>query len=287
MIERNRHPDAIRLEELLIAQTLGDLSTAERAELESLRMRLPALSDGADRPLTGEDVETDLGAILAGLAASGAAPLPGNLRDAIVARGETAVRAGAQNMKPEAETRRSLVGPLGWAGWAVAALAIAVMIWGVDRRHDPAPREQLASLLDARVKDTIRIDMHAQPDPAASDLSGGQVIWNNTLQKGFLKFKGLANNNPTKEQYQLWIFDAGREGGKYPVDGGVFDLASGFTDPATGDVYIPINAKLSVRTPVAFAVTVEEPGGVVVTKKERVVVLAPVPTPPPANAPKP
>ena len=37
---------------------------------------------------------------------------------------------------------------------------------------------------------------------------------------------------------------------------------------------IPITAKLSVDEPVLFAVTIEKPGGVVVSKRERIVVTA-------------
>lgn len=45
-------------------------------------------------------------------------------------------------------------------------------------------------------------------------------------------------------------------------------------DSETGDVVVPITAKLKVNEPVLFAVTVEKPGGVVVSKRERIVVTA-------------
>jgi DNA/RNA-binding domain of Phe-tRNA-synthetase-like protein len=62
-------------------------------------------------------------------------------------------------------------------------------------------------------------------------------------------------------QYQLWIFDKGRGAysTKTAVDGGVFDV-----DTATGDVIVPIDAKLEIFEPTLFAVTTEPPGGVVV-----------------------
>jgi hypothetical protein len=50
----------------------------------------------------------------------------------------------------------------------------------------------------------------------------------------------------------------------------VFDVTSG------GEVIVPIHAKLKVTKPTLFAVTVEKPGGVVVSKRERIVVLAKV-----------
>jgi anti-sigma-K factor RskA len=83
-----------------------------------------------------------------------------------------------------------------------------------------------------------------------------------------MRFSGLAKNDPSRAQYQLWIFDKARDD-KYPVDGGVFDV-----DSETGDVLVPIKATLAVNAPTLFAVTLEKPGGVVVSKRERLVVLA-------------
>ena len=81
-----------------------------------------------------------------------------------------------------------------------------------------------------------------------------------------MRFKGLAKNDPKSVQYQLWIFDKDRDD-KYPVDGGVFDVNG-------DDVIVPIKAQLAVNTPVLFAVTAEKPGGVVVSKRERIVIAA-------------
>ena len=80
-------------------------------------------------------------------------------------------------------------------------------------------------------------------------------------------FDGMRVNDPSVEQYQLWIFDKNRDQA-FPVDGGVFDVSS------TGEVIVPISAKLHVDEPVLFAVTIEAPGGVVVSKRERIVVTA-------------
>jgi hypothetical protein len=45
---------------------------------------------------------------------------------------------------------------------------------------------------------------------------------------------------------------------------------------ADGEVIIPINAKLKARKPAMFAVTVEKPGGVVVSDRKNIVALAKV-----------
>ena len=96
----------------------------------------------------------------------------------------------------------------------------------------------------------------------------GDVVWDNTQQVGFLTFTGLEPNDSLRHQYQLWIVDAARDE-RYPVDGGVFDV------PATaGPVVIPVRATVPVREPLAFVVTVEKPGGAVVSGRERVVAVA-------------
>ena len=82
-------------------------------------------------------------------------------------------------------------------------------------------------------------------------------------------FKGLPVNDKSKETYQLWIFqDAELE--KHPIDGGVFNVND------NGDVIVPIDAKLRVNGPKVFAITVEKPGGTVVSEREKIVALAKV-----------
>ncbi len=103
-------------------------------------------------------------------------------------------------------------------------------------------------------------------DPAAQGVSG-DVVWSPERQQGFLRFQNLPANDTKVYQYQLWIFDGTRDE-RFPIDGGVFDV------PASGEVVIPIEAKLRVREATIFAVTIEKPGGVVVSSRERIVVLA-------------
>jgi anti-sigma-K factor RskA len=83
-----------------------------------------------------------------------------------------------------------------------------------------------------------------------------------------MRFRGLAANDPRQAQYQLWIFDRAR-GEKYPVDGGVFDIPA-----VPGEILVPITARLPVRDPTMFAVTLEQSGGVVVSEREHILVLA-------------
>jgi hypothetical protein len=130
----------------------------------------------------------------------------------------------------------------------------------------PPPPAKLREQLLAEVG-TTRVAWSSTKDPAAKGASG-DVVWNAAEQRGYMLFRGLAKNDPSAWQYQLWIFDKARDD-KYPVDGGVFDV-----DASTGDVVVPIRAKLPVAEAALFAVTVEKPGGVVVSKRERIVVTA-------------
>ena len=115
--------------------------------------------------------------------------------------------------------------------------------------------------------DAVTAEWTATKDPAGKGASG-DVVWSPAEQMGFMRFRGLAVNDRKLTQYQLWIFDKNQDQ-KTPVDGGVFDV-----DPTTGDVLVPIMAKLRVVEPTLFAVTIEKPGGVVVSKRERIVVTA-------------
>jgi anti-sigma-K factor RskA len=82
-----------------------------------------------------------------------------------------------------------------------------------------------------------------------------------------MRFRGLPVNTPTKEQYQLWIFDR-NQSEETPIDGGVFDITS------AEEVILPINAKLLIQEAYMFAVTIEKPGGVVVSSRERFPLVA-------------
>lgn len=135
----------------------------------------------------------------------------------------------------------------------------------------PAPVDLASARADLlkTATDAVEIAWSAGKDPADAQASG-DVVWSDKEQRGFMRFKGVATNDPKVGQYQLWIFDAERDD-KFPVDGGVFDVGS-------GEIIVPIKAKLDVKKAKLFAVTAEKPGGVVVSKRERLVVTAAVKT---------
>jgi hypothetical protein len=96
----------------------------------------------------------------------------------------------------------------------------------------------------------------------------GDVVWDRRAQRGFLLLRGFVPNDPARARYQLWIFDGARDD-RYPVDGGVFDVPAG-----RDEVIIPVKAALPVTRPTGFAVTVERPGGAVVSTREKLVAYA-------------
>jgi anti-sigma-K factor RskA len=95
----------------------------------------------------------------------------------------------------------------------------------------------------------------------------GDVVWSTAAQEGYMRLAGRPVNDPSAEQYQLWIVDPARD--SRPLDGGVLDV-----DAETGEVVIPIDAKLAILQPAAFALTLEQPGGVVVSAGPLLVVAA-------------
>jgi anti-sigma-K factor RskA len=165
--------------------------------------------------------------------------------------------------------RARIATAIGVAGVLAAASAIlyvtqrAPTVVAVAPAKSPA--EARAELL-ATAKDVTTLAWTPTQDPNGANATG-DVVWSATAQQGYMRFAGLAPNDPTQIQYQLWIFDKNRPEAT-PVDGGVFDVSS------TGEVIVPITAKLTVGEPVLFAVTIEKPGGVVVSKRERIVVTA-------------
>ena len=64
------------------------------------------------------------------------------------------------------------------------------------------------------------------------------------------------------------FFDASGDE-RYPVDGGVFNVTAG-----TAETLVPIDPAIRVTKATLFVVTVERPGGVVVSDRSRVALIA-------------
>ena len=122
------------------------------------------------------------------------------------------------------------------------------------------------------VPDTIRVAWQPfdLPDSPAQ-LAGiqGDVVWNDELETGYLRFVGLPVNDPSKEQYQVWVID--ERGMEQKVSGGVFNASN------EGEVIVPIDPAIDVGRVAVFAITVENPGGTWVPDLSKRVVVAPRP----------
>jgi len=266
-----KQPDEAMLD-LLIKQVTEGLSPEEQRELDVL--------DNEIASAYSRDLEHAAAAIA--VAGSGdPAPMPAALRSAIEAQLQSAAAAtaaapsGAGGRAPSSTVRTIGVAPRArsrsTAGWwaAAACLVLAVLGWLrsplVQRPGAaPTPAQQRAALLAS--PGALKIQLEATAEPAAAGAKV-DVVWDPRSQRGFARFVGLKPNDPLQHQYQLWIFDGDRDQ-RYPVDGGVFNV------PANADqVVVPIRAQLPVHAAKAFAVTIEQPGGVVVSGREHVVAI--------------
>lgn len=255
--------------DLLIKQLTEGLSAEETIELRELEKEFPELKDDTSFEQTAAAIS------MANLDTS--EPLPASLKAQIAA--DAANFVGARRAEEYQKTfafepkRRSWQ----WLGWAFAAaacvlLAVNIYLMRLNPKVEtvyvqitptPAPpaNQQFEQLLAAA--DVVKTAMTNPKDPRTIV---GEVVWSDSAQKGFVRLRGVPVNDKTREQYQLWIV-ASNQDAKTPVDGGVFDVND------AGEVIIPINAKIKVEKPAAFAITAEKPGGVVVSKSEKVMAV--------------
>ncbi len=150
---------------------------------------------------------------------------------------------------------------------AAAAAAVLLLLRPAPAAPAPTPAPEVAyAALAADPACNVALPFKAGPSPLGAAV-GGDVVWSDARQQGFLRFRGLPKLDATTQQFQLWIFDRDRPA-EQPVDGGLFEAS------ATGEVLVPIDAKLHVHHAHAFALTIEPRGGVVVSRREHLVAIA-------------
>jgi hypothetical protein len=278
--------------DLLVKQVTEGLSSAEQRELDVM--------DSAVASAYLRDFERAAAAVTLS-ASGGGKPLPAGLAQRIAQQADqhfaalpaaavSSLDAARSARADAAASREGAMSPgsrSGAYGWLAAAACLVLALFGWMRSPAPietpplavvtppaitapiqppplTPAEERTALLANA--DSVKVTLGASKDPAAQGVSG-DAVWDPVTQKGFLHFVGLASNDPAVSQYQIWIFDAKRDQ-RYPIDGGVFDVPAN-----ANEVVIPINANLNVSKAAAFAVTLEKPGGVVVSSRQHVVVL--------------
>ena len=175
----------------------------------------------------------------------------------------------------------SWLGSLGWVFALIACAALVINIWFLPKRADEQARnaqptdfpaiKTIAQMREEMIASTPGIVKANWVVGNLKDLKemSGDVVWSDEKQAGYMRFRGLPVNDVMKTTYQLWIFDNTQDKAT-PIDGGTFDVSS------DGEVVIPINAKLKAQGPEMFAITVEKPGGVVVSKREKMAAIAKV-----------
>lgn len=263
-----------RFEELEAGRILGDLDEAEFKEWQELSKDPCCQTDGS-LELMAAAIETEF-------LESKDEALPAGL---LVKLQEG--KAGFVSEAEPAPSQPDNVVPIASSGgllqsarlaWGIAALFALLFVARVmlpgpgkditgpttpDPIKAPTPKQALAKL-EQEATDLYESDFGGL---GTYEGMSGKVTWSDAEQEGYMTLTQLPANDPQAKQYQLWIVDPERD--EKPVDGGVFDIPAG-----EGTVIVPIRSALAVNDPKAFVITLEQPGGVVVSKQETVVALA-------------
>ncbi|HSR70214.1 MAG TPA: anti-sigma factor [Acidobacteriota bacterium] len=250
-----------RLEELLILKASQPLTAEQRRRLEELLRQAPAGFDEEEFEYAAAAIETAYGR---------EEKLPQALRNKIAADARRVIAAPARG--PVDSAQASSGGWFMWAGWlAAAGVLLAFLILFQDQLLDDQSArnwaEQRQQLLE-EADDVMVASWTPTDDQASLADASGDVVWSNSRQQGYIRISGLVANEASQAQYQFWIFDGLRDD-RFPVSGGVFDVPS-----QEAEIVLPIRAQLRIFQPQMFAVTVEQPGGVVVSDRSRIALLA-------------
>lgn len=261
-MNENSFTDSKRFEELQVGRLLFPLTSEELVEFNELARLRPAEEHDRFAPVVASldllcsDMHPEL--------------LPEHLRLAVQgqAEQEMASKKAVSLAKPSNITtsKSRTSNGLPWM-ISAACLLLALTSWLFNPRpiQPETNLDRLRMELLASKEEIVQATWFDGTTPIPN--AQGDIVWSPTKQQGYMKFRGLPVNEPTKEQYQLWIFDE-NQSDSTPIDGGVFDISS------EEGVVVPINAKLHVQSAYMFAITIEKPGGVVVSSRERLPLLA-------------
>lgn len=261
---KNIPPELI---DLMVEQATQGLSGKDKAELMAALGNDPALRDEA------EAYELAATAVELSLTQQTTEDLPPALREKLIAAAASTAPAAAPTLKLSGTEANKADTPssfsftdgkmFGWYAAIAALVALCLVLIDSNTIKQTTPAQQYAAMqaLDSTVSASWGFNADGGDERFAN--CTGEVIWNGDAQAGYMKLAGLPVNDPTDFQYQLWIVDGSRDTeieNTNRIDGGVFDIT------ATGEVIIPIDAKLLARDAAVFAITVETPGGVVESK---------------------
>ncbi|MEM0895816.1 MAG: anti-sigma factor [Verrucomicrobiota bacterium] len=250
--------DKDRFELLDAGRALGDLSPEEEKEWKALSTAL------------GTEGDAEFDWIVSALETEFAQRQQRALSPELTDRLHKDAEEFTPSEEPPSRLRKVLpVLSFATAGWLAAACFAVLFIVNLGMKQGDDGNVSAGAVRNALVEqaDSPEVTFSAFSGTAAFDSLSGDVVWSDSEQTGFMRLSGLAANDPTQAQYQLWIVDPTRA--SEPVDGGVFDIVAG-----SGESIVPIDAKLPIQHPKAFVITREKPGGVVVSKQEIVVAIA-------------
>jgi len=276
----DKHMLPERMQKLLADQAVQGLSGSEKLELQTMLQSVDV--ETANR--FAEELELAAATLDRCLCAPADDELPDQLQDKVLAAMADARKLdqlSASQAPADASVHALPVTPLPGAGqgkgsgselgWYAAAASFALaLLFGwqllqqpVSEQSSPDAASQRQALL---AQDNTMVIPWQPPDDQRFAGVSGDVVWNNATQSGYMRLVNMPVNDPAASQYQLWIVDPERD--EHPVDGGVFNVN------ASGEVIVPINSKLPIIQPAAFAITEEQPGGVVVSAGPLLVVAA-------------
>lgn len=283
-------PSRQRVWDLLADEATQGLDASQKLELQRLLAEHPDIDPDA---LQLAAAASDLALFSGRWSASEALPASLHPRVTFDWQQHTALAAASP---PQALPLRSSRAPVNrsWAshtGWlaAAACLGVAVLGWwprfgqsgpsgqytqfpaqasrGAVLAGAPIVSNNVLAAFSSDTADVKSADWQRASDKTGQQ-SGGTLYWSPSKQEGYMVFRDLAPNDPGVEQYQLWIFDSTRDE-KFPVHGGVFDVPKG-----QKEVIVRIAPRLAITEATTFVITVERPGGVWVSDRSRIPLLA-------------
>lgn len=231
------------------------------------------LSQDKRRTLEWDSLDADQREAEAAAALFAAASTP---MEALPADLEARLLAAAEQYATPAPATRAAKRPwwaslgLAWGTASFASFAAVALAVRLATLAPPPPPAKPAGPPAPSQLNAVSIPIQPGPDSTGQGVQG-EILWDAKRGGGYIRLTGLPVNDPSKEQYQLWIFDGTRDE-RYPVDGGVFNISR------NGESEIWIRVPIPVREAALFAVTVEKPGGTVVSDRGRIVAIAKVGT---------
>jgi anti-sigma-K factor RskA len=240
-----------RLCELLADRALGAVTADEELELEAL-LAAGQRVDGLPFEMTAAVLELSM------LRATDMTPMPSTVLVRIEASGAAWAAVTSQVVRPRRTSGRIWRATVVGTPWmaAAACLVLAGLAWRRASGADP-----IAVTEKDPNKTVVQV---AAWDGGPGKSVHGRLCWSEDQQCGYLKLQGLPPND-CEHQYQLWIIDQRGTGER--ISGGTFNCTG------SGECTVPFRPALHVQDAQEFAITMEKPGGTMMSDMSRKVAI--------------